>query len=86
MRILFLLLIIGLLICTACERDPSPMIRVEDINCNAMGYIHIDDANELVRINNKIVTLVNACYQNENVTPLPHLREFEYPANYSLKR
>ena len=61
---------------SGCTQSNDAMIRVEDINCRSMGFIPVDEVNQLVSINNKLVTLVNACYEETGVEPLPYIKEY----------
>jgi len=64
------LLILGLFL-SGCSK-PSP-IPVQQVNCTAMGYVPVNQANALVNLTNKLVDITNYCFANQNLTPLSHI-------------
>jgi hypothetical protein len=69
-------LIIGLLFCFSlflfgCSKQTP--IPVQQVNCSAMGYVPISDANTLVNLTNKLVDITNFCFASQNLTPLKHI-------------
>jgi hypothetical protein len=70
------ILIIGLLFCFSlflfgCTEEKQ--IPVQQVNCSAMGYVPVNDANTLVNLTNKLVDITNYCFANQNLTPLNHI-------------
>ena len=71
----WLIIVTIVFLVVACTPQ-KPMIRVEDINCTAMGYVPVRDVNTIINVTNKLVDISNMCTANSNVTPLPYLRSY----------
>jgi len=71
-KFLIILVIFLLIAITACSRSP-PIIKQEQYNCSANGYVSYHDVNELINISNRLIVINNLCTQNSNLTPIPYI-------------
>lgn len=71
-KFLIILTIISLVLITACSGKP-PIIKQQEYNCSANGYVSFKDVNELINISNRLITINNICTQNSNLTPIPYI-------------
>ena len=77
--VMMLLLFLILTACSSLYPQKSPMVRVEDVNCSAMGYVPVEEANQLINITNRLITVVNVCVKqsNSSMEALPYFGYFE---------
>jgi hypothetical protein len=73
-KIIIILTILSLVLLTSCT---PTIIKQQNFNCSANGYVSYHDVNELINISNRLITVNNICTQNLNLTPIPYISYLE---------
>jgi hypothetical protein len=79
MKKIYIFLAVLLLILPGCsifKPDKSPMIRVEDVNCSAMGYVPAEEVDRVIDLTNKLIDVTNVCLAGSNFSSLPHIKKY----------
>jgi|WetSurMetagenome_2_1015567.scaffolds.fasta_scaffold488444_1 hypothetical protein len=73
-KIIIILTILSLVLLTACT---PAIIKQQNFNCSANGYISYHEVNQLINISNRLITINNICMQSSmqssNLTPIPYI-------------